>query len=210
MIAEDRLENSELLRLLLAKLGFEVRVAVNGLEAINVWRDWQPQLILMDMRMPVMDGHEATRRIKAATPGQATIIIALTAGAFDDEREQARLDGCDDFLSKPFHPNDVAELLAKHLGVSFTYRSGTGPLLAPIASPIGTHPPIDAAQLAQLPAAWRQQVALAARAADADQLMALIAQIHSAQPHLAAALSDLTFNFEYDAILRALTAHGEI
>jgi CheY-like chemotaxis protein len=210
LIAEDRLENSELLRLLLAKLGFEVRVAVNGLEAINVWRDWQPQLILMDMRMPIMDGHEATRRIKAAVPGRATIIIALTAGAFDDEREQARLDGCDDFLSKPFHPNDVAELLAKHLGVSYTYRSGTGPLLTPIASPIDTHPPIDAAQLAQLPAAWRQQVALAARAADADLLMALIAQIHSAQPHLAAALSDLTYDFEYDAILRALTAHGEI
>ena len=65
LIAEDRLENSELLRLLLAKLGFEVRVAVNGLEAINVWREWRPQLILMDMRMPILDGHEATRRIKA-------------------------------------------------------------------------------------------------------------------------------------------------
>ena len=136
LIAEDRLENSELLRLLLAKLGFEVRVAVNGLEAINVWREWQPHLILMDMRMPVLDGHEATRRIKATALGQATIIVALTAGAFDDEREQARLDGCDDFLSKPFHPNDVAELLAKHLGVRFIYRSGTGPLVPPTASPM--------------------------------------------------------------------------
>jgi len=165
---------------------------------------------LMDMRMPVMDGHEATRRIKATASGRATIIIALTAGAFDDEREQARLDGCDDFLSKPFHPSDVADLLAKHLGAHFTYRSGTGPLAAPPTSSIGTHPPIDPVQLVQLPATWRQQVALAARAADADQLMTLIAQIRSAQPLLATALSDLTFNFEYDAILQALTAHGEI
>jgi PAS domain S-box-containing protein len=210
LIAEDRVENSELLRLLLAKLGFEVRVAVNGLEAVNLWREWQPQLILMDMRMPVMDGHEATRRIKAAASGPAALIIALTSGAFDDEREQVRLDGCDDFLSKPFYPNDVADLLVKHLGVSFTYRSGTGLLVSPTVRPIGTHPPIDSAQIAQLPAAWRRQVAQAARAADADQLMALIAQIGSAQPLLAATLSDLLYNFEYDAILQALTMHGEI
>ena len=146
LIAEDRLENSELLRLLLAKLGFEVRVAANGLEAINVWREWQPHLILMDMRMPVLDGHEATRRIKATALGQATIIIALTAGVFDDEREQVRLDGCDDFLSKPFHPNDVAELLTKHLGVRFIYRSGTGPLV-PSHHPPGERPFPDRFQL---------------------------------------------------------------
>jgi PAS domain S-box-containing protein len=206
LIAEDRLENSELLRLLLAKLGFEVRVAANGLEAINVWRSWQPHLILMDMRMPVLDGHEATRRIKATTPGKTTIIIALTAGVFDDEREQVRLDGCDDFLSKPFHPNDVAELLTKHLGVRFIYRSGTGPLVPSTTSMESSRSPIDLVQLAQLPAAWRTQAAQAARAADADQIMALAAQVRGAQPVLAAALTDLAFNFEYDTILQALLA----
>ncbi len=211
LIAEDRLENSDLLRLLLTKLGFEVRVAANGLEAINVWREWQPQLILMDMRMPVLDGHEATRRIKATVPGQATIIIALTAGVFDDEREQVRRDGCDDFLSKPFHPNDVAEVLTKYLGVRFIYRSGTGPLVPRTASPASGRFPLDLTQLAQLPAAWRRQAAQAARAADADQIMALAAQIRSTQPRLAAALADLVFNFEYDAILQALTAaDGEV
>jgi PAS domain S-box-containing protein len=206
LIAEDRMENSELLRLLLAKLGFEVRVAVNGLEAINVWRDWQPHLILMDMRMPVLDGHEATRRIKATAPGQATIIIALTAGVFDDEREQVRLDGCDDFLSKPFHPNDVAELLTKHLGVRFIYRSGTGPLVPRTTRLEGSHSPIDLVQLAQLPAVWREQVAQAARAADADQIMALAGQVRNTLPFLTAALTDLAFNFEYDVILKALAA----
>ena len=113
-------------------------------------------------------------------------------------------------MSKPFHPSDVTDLLAKRLGVSFTYRSGTGPLVTPLTGPIGTHPPIDPAQLAQLPAAWRRQAAQAARAADADRLMNLIAQIRNAQPLLAATLSDRTYNFEYDAILQALTAHGEI
>jgi PAS domain S-box-containing protein len=206
LVAEDRLENSELLRLLLAKLGFEVRVAANGLEAINVWRDWQPHLILMDMRMPVLDGHEATRRIKATTPGKVTIIIALTAGVFDDEREQVRLDGCDDFLSKPFHPNDVAELLTKHLGVRFIYRSGTGPLVPPTTSPESSRSPINFAHLAQLPAVWREQAAQAARAADADQIMALAAQVRGTQPLLAAALADLAFNFEYDVILQAIMA----
>ena len=171
----------------------------------------KPHLILMDMRMPVLDGHEATRRIKATALGQATIIVALTAGVFDDEREQVRLDGCDDFLSKPFHPNDVAELLTKHLGARFIYRSGTGPLVPSTTRLESSRPPIDTAQLAQLPAAWRGRVAQAARAADADQIMALAAQVRSTQPLLVAALTDLAFNFEYDAILRALAAvNGEV
>jgi CheY-like chemotaxis protein len=162
----------------------------------------------MDMRMPVLDGHEATRRIKATPSGQATIIIALTAGVFDDEREQVRRDGCDDFLSKPFHPNDVAELLTKHLGVRFIYRSGTGPLVSPMTSVEGNRSSIDLVHLAQLPIAWREQAAQAARAADADLIMALAAQVRGTQPLLAATLTDLAFNFEYDVILQALLAVG--
>ena len=122
LVAEDRPENSELLRLLLQQLGFEVRVAVNGVEAVNVWHEWNPDLILMDMRMPIMNGHEATRQIKSAPAGSHPIIIGMTAGVFEEEAAQGQQEGCDDFLRKPFRPADITDLLVKHLGVRFIYQ----------------------------------------------------------------------------------------
>ncbi len=79
-----------------------------------MWERWKPHLIWMDMRMPVMDGYEATRRIKAAPSGQATVIIALTASAFEEDREQIMLEGCDDFVRKPFRKDEIYDMLAKH------------------------------------------------------------------------------------------------
>ena len=87
-----------------------------------MWERWEPHLIWMDMRMPVMDGYEATRRIKATTRGQATVIIALTATAFEEDREQILLEGCDDFVRKPFRKDEIYDMLAKHLGVRFLYE----------------------------------------------------------------------------------------
>ena len=79
LVVDDQEVNRQLLVKLLTPIGFQVREAENGKAGLQVWQDWQPQLIFMDMRMPVMDGYEATRQIKATTRGQATIIIALTA-----------------------------------------------------------------------------------------------------------------------------------
>ena len=86
LVVEDRWESRYLLVKLLETLGFQVREAENGAEAIAIWEQWQPQLIWMDMRMPIMDGYEATRQIKSHLKGQATIIIALTASALEEEK----------------------------------------------------------------------------------------------------------------------------
>ena len=94
LVAEDKETNRQLLVKLLKSLGFEVQEAVNGQEAIEVWERWEPHLIWMDMRMPVMDGHRATRWIKATPKGQATVIIALTATAFEEDREKILLAVC--------------------------------------------------------------------------------------------------------------------
>ena len=80
----------------------QTREAENGVEAIAIWEEWQPHLIWMDMRMPVMDGYEATRQIKSHLKGQATVIIALTASALEEEKTIILSSGCDDFVRKPF------------------------------------------------------------------------------------------------------------
>lgn len=102
LVVEDRWESRHLLVKILEAVGFQVREAENGAEAIAIWNDWEPHLIWMDMRMPVMDGYEATRQIKSHLKGQATVIIALTASALEEERTIILSAGCDDFVRKPF------------------------------------------------------------------------------------------------------------
>ncbi|NJM27292.1 MAG: response regulator, partial [Pseudanabaena sp. RU_4_16] len=102
LIVDDKYENRQLLVKLLTPIGFEVKEAEHGQAAITMWENWSPHLIWMDMRMPVMDGYEAARQIKAQPKGQATVIIALTASAFEEERAVVLSTGCNDFLPKPF------------------------------------------------------------------------------------------------------------
>lgn len=122
LVVDDQETNRLLLKKFLTPIGFTVREAANGEEAVKIWEEWQPQLIFMDMRMPVMDGYEATRRIKATTGGQATVIIALTASGLEEEKSVILSEGCDDYLRKPFHEEDFFVAIGKHLGVRYTYR----------------------------------------------------------------------------------------
>lgn len=123
LIAEDKLENRLLLRKLLEPLGFELREAVNGREAVEMCEAWKPHLVWMDIRMPVMDGMEATRRIKETDTGAGIRIVALTAHALEDERREILQAGCDDVIRKPYRDSDIFEALAKHLGVRFQYAA---------------------------------------------------------------------------------------
>lgn len=125
LIVEDQWENRKLLTKLLKPLGFEVREAINGEEGIKIWEQWEPHLIWMDIRMPVMDGYEATKKIKSKLKGQSTIIIALTANAFEEDRAIALSVGCDDFLSKPFQKSVLLEKMAEHLEVRYVYKESS-------------------------------------------------------------------------------------
>ncbi len=117
LIAEDRDSNRTLLMKMLEPLGLDVKGVRNGAECVATWETWEPHLIWMDMRMPVMDGYEATRRIKATAKGQATVIIAITASAFESDRKLILTEGCDDFVRKPFIEDEIFEKLEKHLGL---------------------------------------------------------------------------------------------
>lgn len=127
LIVEDNPMNCLLLSTLLNETGFEVKVAENGKDGIEIWQEWHPNLIFMDMQMPILDGYEATQRIrefeKNFTPDNPHIpIVAITASGFAEQRQECLAAGCDDFISKPFQREEVLETLSIFLGVEYAYN----------------------------------------------------------------------------------------
>ncbi|MEL6578139.1 MAG: ammonium transporter, partial [Cyanobacteria bacterium J06621_12] len=123
LIVDDQEDNRELLIKLLQSVGFAVSTAVNGREAIALWQSWQPDLILMDLRMPHLNGAAAIKNIKSdrqENSNKNTKIIALTASALEAERIAIMALGCDDFMLKPFKTDELLTMMAKHLGVCYT------------------------------------------------------------------------------------------
>jgi CheY-like chemotaxis protein len=203
LVVEDREESRLLLVKLLTQLGFEVRTANNGLEGINVWQDWQPHLIFMDMRMPVMDGHEATKRIKATTQGQATVIVALTASVFDEQRAMVLSEGCDDFVRKPFSQEEIVNVLTKYLGARFLYEQiGDQP-------PRATSQPHAELSFEGIASEWIASLRQAAMEANSSKIMTLAEKIYEQKPALASALTELAKNFDHDKILDAIEGAGK-
>ena len=202
LVVDDRAVSRLLLIKLLAPLGFEVREAANGQEALAVWGDWQPHLIWLDMRMPVMDGHETVRQIKTAAGESAPVIIALTASAFQEEREAILAEGFADFLRKPFREDEIFERLTRHLGVRFVYADEVATVAV---QPLTPDRLVAATGLA---VDWRADLQQATVAADLDRMLALIDQLRPADLALAAQLTELARNFNYDQILRLVQPAG--
>src|SRR5690606_23503944 len=110
LLVEDNEMNRDMLSRRLARRGYDVAIALDGAEGVRMARETRPDLILMDMSLPVLDGWEATRRMKADAATAAIPVIALTAHAMTDDEARARAAGCDDFDTKPV---DLERLLAK-------------------------------------------------------------------------------------------------
>ena len=205
LVVEDNEANRRLMVQFLTRLGLETRAAANGLECLQIWEEWQPHLIWMDRRMPVMDGHEATRRIKSTSQGQATAVIALTASVFEEDLSIVLAEGCDDFVRKPFREQDIIAKLTKYLGIRFVYapqESGRDEGTTADNYPRTGHTHV--LDLSGLPSAWRTAFEQAAIAADADELTTLAGQIRKERPASADAIESLVRAFDYDALLAAL------
>jgi CheY-like chemotaxis protein/nitrogen-specific signal transduction histidine kinase len=119
LIVEDQQENWMVLQRLLENAGFRVRVADDGAQGVKEFREWRPQFIWMDLRMPVMDGIEATRRIRKCEGGREVKIVAVTASAYASERSGILAEGLDDYVRKPYRPTEIFECMARHLGVRY-------------------------------------------------------------------------------------------
>ncbi len=120
LIVEDQEDNRIIMRDVLSAAGYELIEAVNGEDGVSRAQRDRPDLILMDIQMPVLDGYEATRQIKADPNLKATPIIAVTSYALSGDQAKARAAGCDGYVSKPFSPRELlASVLSLTLGTRF-------------------------------------------------------------------------------------------
>jgi signal transduction histidine kinase/DNA-binding NarL/FixJ family response regulator len=195
LIVDDKWVNRQLLVELLQPLGFRVEEARDGQEAVELARTFQPHLIWMDLRMPVMDGWEATRQIKALPNGQAMIVIALTASAFEEDRESVIAAGCHDFLRKPFRTDEILNLLSQYLGVRYQFRASGKPTAKP------TQIETIKAALLGLPSSLLDPLLEAAELGDITMLGRAIEGIHPHNAALAETLTQMVERFEFHGLL---------
>ncbi|MEH1864247.1 MAG: ATP-binding protein [Nostoc sp.] len=296
LVVDDAKESRLLLVKILTSLGFEVREATDGVEAVNNWESWHPNLIFMDMRMPIMDGYEATRIIKgkqvgygtanrlrrlpkfkqltssgsqylnggltdsddcevlktiykasptseiagvmkhnldtsgaailrspkALTPSfdfletgqdcfnKHTIVIALTASAFEEERQKILSIGCDDFIRKPFTQEVLLEKLSQHLGVKYTNQvEKPNTAVAEQATQIFVSFAELLSHLSQMPPEWLQKIHYAAASCSDELILELVKQIPSDNVQISQVLRDLANNYQFEKIMELTRTNVE-
>ena len=198
LIVEDDQENGAVLRQMLARAGFSVRVAENGALGIEVFQEWRPDFIWMDIRMPQMSGTEATRRIRGLEGGAEVKIAAITASAYASDREEVIRAGFDDFTFKPFRPEELFGCMARHLGIR--YSSSATAITGRTTGPAPLRPDAFAA----LPRELRNRLKDAVISVNSRQIMSLIEDVGRRDEALGHALRQLGNRYAYTAILRAI------
>lgn len=127
LMVDDNPQNLKLARVLLAGEGYEIRTAVDAEEALEVLETFTPDLILMDIQLPGMDGLELTRRLKLDPQRAKIIVLALTAYAMKGDEERAISAGCDGYIAKPIDIDALPKMIAEHLARKYTSSSSTSP-----------------------------------------------------------------------------------
>lgn len=196
LIVEDQMDNQLLLARLMESAGFQTRVADNGELGVQLFQSWHPHFIWMDRRMPVMDGVEATRRIRELSGGREVKIAAVTASAFQEERNEMLNAGMDDFVRKPFRTSEIYECLSRQLGVKYTYKKLPEAEVQPVI--------LTAEMLSVLPPGLRRELRDALESLEGERIAAVIRQAAAHDSKLHKTLSRLAENFDYPAILKAL------
>ena len=197
LIVEDKRENWLLLQRLLLDAGFQVQVAQDGLQAVEMYRSWQPHLIWMDVRLPVLGGPEATARIRALDGGAAVRIVGLSASAFAHEQKECLAAGMDDFLRKPFRREEIFDVMARQLGIRYSYGQAQ-PVHAADPSPFFQ------ADLSTLPQELRDDLANAVLRLESMHISEVIDRVAQHDAQLGEVLSRAAERLEYTPILKAL------
>jgi len=195
LVVEDKPDNRLLIVKLLTSLGFKVKEAENGEEGIKIWENWNPNLILMDMRMPVMDGYQTTKHIKSTVKGKATAIIALTANAFEEQRETILSAGCDDLIRKPFQEDQLLTIIGKYLGLEYLYEEEIQENQDETSKFV-----LDVVALQVMPKSWIEKLYHLSAACDLS-VLDIIEEIPEQHSSLATALKELIDNFQFEILM---------
>ena len=198
LVVDDRDLNREILVKMLSPLGCSLIEAVNGQEGVEAFIAHKPHLVLMDVVMPVMDGREAIRHIRALPEGKRIPIIAVSASVMEDQFKEVMLSGASDFLRKPFKEEELYALMSRHLPFEFEYAvegeaAGEAPPPAVASAGLGR-------ELALLPVEVREQMIAAARGLDKSGLLELLAPCTSAVPRVTACLRTHAEAYRFDLI----------
>ncbi|MGV0023502.1 ATP-binding protein [Phormidesmis priestleyi] len=199
LLVDDQPDNRQLLSHWLEPLGFLLQEAGDGQEAVMVWQQWQPHLILMDLWMPQADGLVATQQIRAAQSTWISKIIALSASVLESDRQQAFVAGCDAFLNKPLRANDLYDAIAQCLGVRYLYAEDQ-------SNPLNSQPSLtpQSFDLTALPLPLVEQLYQSASRCDDEQILQLLSQIPSEQDFEAKMIRSLATQYRFEQILELL------
>ena len=193
MVVDDKEENVKIVTNLLNLVGFETNEAYNGQDAIEQFLIWNPDLIVMDMRMPVMDGYEATKRIKSNSNGKNIPIIALTAGTLEEEQNNLKTNNIQGFIRKPFHENELLQTIGQVLNVKYIYEDD----LELTKSNYSNDNESVENEIANLNVEFVQKMLDAVEVADIDKLMDLIKELEIQNITLASYLRSLAMKYDY-------------
>jgi len=197
LVVEDNKDNRLLLSSLLIEVGFYVKEAENGQEAISLFKEWEPHFIWMDMRMPVMDGYEATAKIRTLPGGNKVKISALTASAFKEQRNSILEAGCNDVVYKPFKPNEIFNTMEEQLGLHYTYKEVEEKISEPKIN-------LTREMIRDLPDDLRKVLREAAYKLDISATDEVIKSIRRNYPDIASGLQELANNYRFEIILELL------
>lgn len=196
LVVEDQLENQLLIQKILKQIGFQVKIAENGAKGIELFQTWQPHFIWMDRRMPVMDGLTATRKIRQLPGGDQVKIVALTASVFKDQRDEVMEAGSDDFVRKPYRPEELYDCMARHLPLHYRYAED-GELEDEGSKLLN----LSTQDMAQLSETLRDSLYRAAVIGDAQSITEIIQTLPEALIALASGLRKLVDAYRFDLIM---------
>ena len=198
LVVDDDFNSRSLLVRLLDRAGFSVQAASDGAQAVDIFPSWRPHFIWMDMHMPGTDGQQAARLIRALEGGKDVKIAALTASVFAHQRNELVGNGFDDFVRKPYRPDEIFDCLARHLNVRYNCRKTAteGEVISPLRPE----------NLASLPQALRADLHAALISLDGDRIAAVIGDIAAWDAPLGATLAHLADSYAYSGILGVLKA----
>ncbi|HEY9866111.1 MAG TPA: response regulator [Candidatus Obscuribacterales bacterium] len=201
LIVDDDADNRSLLVKMLDRIGFQVQEAGDGQEALELWESWQPDLICLDMQLPILDGFAMARQIRSQEQQRSIPILAITASVFDRERQSISVSGCNDWITKPFKEEVLLEKIREHLGVEYVYEES---YLSYTTLPKITTSLVSSAlknQLLMLPDSLIEELHHAATQCSDDLVLQLIDEIPEEFLELSQVIQEWVLNFRFDLII---------